>query len=95
MSLTESGDIKCELKKAWSTGKAHVLLSPHELIEKLCALVPPPRIHLVRYSGVLAPNAKIRKGVIPGKTRAQIKAEEKKIKMRNLLSYKNHLGLSF
>ena len=31
-------------------------------------------MHLVRYSGVLAPNAKMRKGVIPGKTRAQIKA---------------------
>ena len=76
MSLTESGDIKYELKKAWSNGKTHVLLSPLELIEKLCALVPLPRMHLVRYSGVLAPNAKMRKGVIPGKTRAQIKAEE-------------------
>ena len=76
MSLTESGNIKYKLKKAWSTGKTHVLLSPHELIEKLCALVPLPRMHLVRYSGVLAPNAKMRKGIIPGKTRAQIKAEQ-------------------
>ena len=33
-------------------------------------------MHLVRYSGVLAPSAKMRKGVIPGKTRAQIKAEQ-------------------
>jgi hypothetical protein len=76
MSLTESDDIKYELKKAWSNGKTHVLLSPLELIEKLCALVPLPRMHLVRYSGVLAPNAKMRQGVIPGKTRAQIKAEQ-------------------
>ena len=76
MSLTESGDIKYELKKAWSTGKTHVLLSPLELIEKLCALVPLPRMHLVRYSGVLAPNAKMRQGIIPGKTRVQIKAEQ-------------------
>ena len=53
-----------------------MLLSPHELIEKLCAIVPLPRMHLVRYSGVLAPNAKMRKGIIPGKTRAQIKAEQ-------------------
>ena len=45
------------------------------------------RIHLVRYSGVLAPNAKMRKGIIPGKTRAQIKAEqeEKKDKKPTLL----------
>ena len=38
--------------------------------------VPLPRIHLIRYSGVLAPNATMRKGIIPGKTRAQIKAEQ-------------------
>ena len=47
-----------------------------EFVEKLCALVPLPRMHLVRYSGVLAPNARMRRGVIPGKTRAQIKAEQ-------------------
>ena len=53
-----------------------MLLSPLELIEKLCALVPLPRMHLVRYSGILALNAKMRKGITPGKTRVQIKAEQ-------------------
>ena len=33
------------------------VLSPQELIEKLAALVPPPRLNLVRYHGVLAPHA--------------------------------------
>ena len=33
-------------------------------------------MHLVRYSGVLAPNSKMRKGVIPGLTRAEIKAKK-------------------
>ena len=33
-------------------------------------------MHLVRYSGVLAPNAKMRSGVIPGMTRAEIKAQK-------------------
>ena len=55
----------------------HVVLSPHELIEKLSALIPQPRMHLVRYSGVLAPNAKMRSVIIPGLTRAQIKEKEK------------------
>ena len=32
----------------------------------------------MRCSGVLAPNAKMREGVIPGKTRAQLKAEQEK-----------------
>ena len=33
-------------------------------------------MNLVRYSGVLAPNSKMRKGVIPGMTRAEIKAKK-------------------
>ena len=28
------------------------------------ALIPPPRAHLVRYFGVLAPNAKLREQVV-------------------------------
>ena len=76
LSLTEEGDVKYKFKRPWANGKTHVVLSPLEFIEKLCALVPQPRIHLVRYSGVLAPNSKMRKGVIPGMTRAEIKAQK-------------------
>ena len=79
LSLTVDGDIKYELKKAWSNGITHVLLSPMELIEKLASLVPQPNMHLVRYYGVLAPNSPIRKGVIPGKTRAELKKEKEKV----------------
>jgi hypothetical protein len=38
-----------------------------ELIEKLAALVPPPRVNLVRYHGVLAPAARHRAEVVPGR----------------------------
>ena len=43
----------------------HVLFQPHELTEKLAALVPPPRRHTVHYHGVLAPHADWRSPVIP------------------------------
>ncbi len=46
-------------------GTTHLVLSPLELIEKLAALVPPPRLNLVRYHGVLAPNARERKQIVP------------------------------
>jgi hypothetical protein len=35
------------------------------LLEKLAALVPPPRFNLVRYHGVLAPAARQRARVVP------------------------------
>ena len=37
-----------------------------ELIEKLAALVPPPRLNLIRYHGVLAPAAPDRAQIVPG-----------------------------
>ena len=38
---------------------------PSKLVEKLAALVPPPRVNLVRYHGVLAPAAWHRSRVVP------------------------------
>jgi hypothetical protein len=35
------------------------------IVEKLAALIPPPRLNLVRYHGILAPNARDRRQVVP------------------------------
>jgi hypothetical protein len=35
-----------------------------ELLEKLAALVPLPRVHLVRYAGCLAPHSQLRRAII-------------------------------
>ena len=43
------------LKTPWADGTTHLVLSPLALIEKLTALVPPPRLNLIRYQGVLPP----------------------------------------
>lgn len=40
-------------------------LTPMELMERLVALVPRPRVHLTRYHGVLGPHYKHRKQIIP------------------------------
>jgi hypothetical protein len=50
------------------------------LIEKLAALVPPPRAHLVHYSGCLAPNSKLRAQVIPTPRQQSAGSEEAKTK---------------
>jgi hypothetical protein len=59
------GLLTLKLKTPWSDGTSHLLLSEMELLEKLAALVPPPKTNLVTYHGVLAPAAKWRKDVVP------------------------------
>lgn len=41
-------------------GSVRLLVTPLELIDRLAALIPPPRRHRHRYYGVLAPNAPLR-----------------------------------
>jgi len=51
------------LPKPGPHGRTQLILSPLELIERIAALVPPPRKHRHRYYGVLAPNAPLRPAV--------------------------------
>jgi len=51
------------LPKPGTDGRTQLILSPLELIERIAALVPPPRQHRHRYYGVLAPNAPLRAAV--------------------------------
>jgi len=59
------GRLLYALKRRWRDGTTHVLFESLELIEKLAALVPPPRANTVRYHGVLAPAARRRSAVVP------------------------------
>jgi hypothetical protein len=58
------GRVAYRFRRAWDDGSSHVILTPMEMMAKLAALVPPPRYHLVRYHGVLAPNSKRRRAIV-------------------------------
>jgi len=45
-------------------GRTDIVLSPLQLLERLVAFVPPPRMHRHRYHGVLAPHAGLRAAVV-------------------------------
>jgi hypothetical protein len=38
-----------------------VVFEPQDFLARLVAAIPPPRAHLLRFHGVLAPNAKLRR----------------------------------
>jgi hypothetical protein len=65
LSVLPDGRLLYRLKRRWRDGTSHIILEPMELMEKLSALVPPPRFNLVRYHGVFAPSAGSRAMIIP------------------------------
>ena len=60
-----NGDRVSTFTHPWSDGTTGIRLSPVELLEKLAALVPLPRVHLVRYGGCLAPHSHLRHAIMP------------------------------
>ena len=57
VELTSKNLVRLRLKRAYDDGTTHQLFEPLDFISRLAALVPPPRRHLIRYHGILAPNA--------------------------------------
>jgi len=60
VQCNSAGQAALKLKRSWRDGATHLVLSPLEFMQRLGALVPQPRLHLIRFYGVLAPNAKLR-----------------------------------
>jgi len=53
------------LKTPWRDGTTHLEMTPIDFLQRLVALVPRPRLHLIPFRGNLAPYAKLRALVVP------------------------------
>ena len=69
LSVTDEGKLRYALKHPYSNGTTHFLFEPLDLLARLAALVPRPRVNLTRYHGVFAPNSTLRAQIVPGKPR--------------------------
>jgi hypothetical protein len=65
LALTASGQVRYTLKTPYRDGTTHIVLEPLDLMARLAALVPTPRMHLTRYHGVFAPHSRYRAAVTP------------------------------
>lgn len=65
LSTDDYGNVIYRFKKPWDDGTTALKVTPMELMERLVALVPRPKVHLTRYHGVLAPHYKHRKQIVP------------------------------
>jgi len=65
LHLNQRGQVVYVLKKPYSDGTTHIVMTQLELLERLAAIVPRPRVHLTRFAGVFAPHFKHRAMVVP------------------------------
>jgi len=57
------GRVIYRLPKPAMDGRTELVLTPLEFLDRIAALIPPPRRHRHRYHGVLAPNSPLRQAV--------------------------------
>jgi Putative transposase len=85
VQLNAAGQVELKLKTPWRDGTTHLVMSPLNFCSgwppgrpkgALRASVPRPRLHLIRFHGVLAPNAKLRPLVVPQGPQVQEAASE-------------------
>ncbi len=67
LARNADGQTVLPLKITYRDGATHIVLLPMEFMQRLAALVTRPRLNLIRFHGVLAPNAKLRAEIISGR----------------------------
>src|SRR5262245_5180016 len=65
LQRNRAGQVVLQLKSPYKDGTTHIVMEPLEFMERLAALVPRPCLHLIRFHGVPAPNAKLRSKIVP------------------------------
>jgi hypothetical protein len=51
LKLNSTGDVVLRLKSPYQDGTTHIVMSPLEFMQRLAALVPRPRLNLIRFHG--------------------------------------------
>jgi Putative transposase len=62
--VRRAGQVVLQLKSPYKDGTTHIVMEPLEFMERLRPWCR-PRLHLIRFHGVLAPNAKLRSKIVP------------------------------
>ena len=64
LELAADGQVLLRLRRPWRDGTRALRFTPTELLEKLAAMIPKPRLNLLIYHGVFAPHGRVRPGAV-------------------------------
>lgn len=57
--MNRAGHVVLKLKTAWRDGTSHHGMAPMDFMQRLEALMPQPRLHLIRFHVLLAPAQRV------------------------------------
>jgi hypothetical protein len=82
LKRNRAGQVVLQLKSPYKDGTTHIVMEPLEFMERMAALVPRLRLHLIRFHGVLAPNAKLRSKIVRASAERTARAQARTLTRR-------------
>ena len=86
--MRPDGLVRITLKKAYADGTLAVHMDPLSLLCPLATSVPPPRFHIVRYAGVLAPASPWRPRIAPPPLAQTSSAAARPVRAKSAAAYR-------
>lgn len=77
LTQLDDGTLVYRMKRTFSDGTREIHFTPQELLARLCALIPPARVHLTRYHGIFAPRARRRAALTGRKSKPRTAPADK------------------
>ncbi|MHB8896997.1 MAG: transposase [Candidatus Geothermincolia bacterium] len=65
LSVLPDGRVSYRMKRVTPDGRSHLVCSAVDFLRRLASITPPPRINLLRFHGVFAPNSRLRVRIVP------------------------------
>jgi len=65
LTRLDDGRVRLRLKRPWQDGTTHLVFDAIDFLARLVPLVPPPKMHQVRYHGILSSHAILRSAIVP------------------------------
>jgi hypothetical protein len=65
LKRNRAGQVVLQLKSPYKDGTTHIVMEPLEFMERLAALVPRPRLHLIRFHACWRPTRSLRSKFVP------------------------------
>lgn len=77
--LDEDGDVSLKLKTQYNDGTAHLVFTPGQFIKRVIALIPPPRLNIIRYYGLFGARHRNRKEITSKARPKKDKSKKRKV----------------
>ena len=73
------GRVSYRMKRPAPDGSSHLVCSAVDFLRRLASITPPPRINLLRFHGVFAPNCRLRARIVPEHEPEEVPPEPERV----------------